>query len=95
MTTIKILTLQTVGSELFEDSESFLNELNDQEIDILQGAGLEIPQVTVTVAIGSKAGKGLIVSRNSFVNTKIYSGIKSTIKPLNRNASVVEINLDL
>ena len=37
MSSIKITDLTPVGSELFQDSESFLNELSDSEIAIVRG----------------------------------------------------------
>ncbi|AKG20536.1 hypothetical protein [Calothrix sp. 336/3] len=37
MSTIKISELYPVGSELFQDSESYLNELNDQEMLVMGG----------------------------------------------------------
>ena len=43
MSKIKISELHSAGSELFHDSESFLNELTDeQEIDSVLG-GFQIP----------------------------------------------------
>ena len=39
MAEIKITELRPAGSELFQDSESFLNELNDQEMSIVGGTG--------------------------------------------------------
>ncbi|NEO13640.1 MULTISPECIES: hypothetical protein [unclassified Moorena] len=40
MSTIKIAELRPAGSELFQDSESFLNELSDgQEMDMVLGGG--------------------------------------------------------
>ena len=38
MSVIKISELRPAGSELFQDSESFLNELNEQEMSIVGGA---------------------------------------------------------
>jgi hypothetical protein len=37
MANIKISELQPAGSELFQDSESFLQELNDREMDVFGG----------------------------------------------------------
>lgn len=48
MSSIKISELQPTGLELFQDSESFLNELNDQEIGGIKG-GQVVSQETVTV----------------------------------------------
>ena len=42
MASIKINNLQPAGAELFDDSESFLNELKSQELDIISGGSLDI-----------------------------------------------------
>lgn len=39
MATIKISDLASTGAELFHDSESFLNELTNQEINDVLGGG--------------------------------------------------------
>ncbi|MBD2676198.1 MULTISPECIES: hypothetical protein [Nostoc] len=49
MATIKIHDLSPAGSELFQDSESFLNELTDEELGV--HGGLRIASVTVTVTV--------------------------------------------
>jgi hypothetical protein len=54
MAVIKISELRPAGSELFQDSESFLNELNDQEMSTAIGGGTVgsvISQATVSVGI--------------------------------------------
>lgn len=48
MPNIKILELRQNGQELFEDDESFLLELTEQEIGIIQG-GLALSQVSYSV----------------------------------------------
>lgn len=37
MASIKINNLQPAGTDLFHDSESYLNELNNQELDVISG----------------------------------------------------------
>jgi|GEM_PF-3126992 len=37
MTTIKIDNLNSVGSEFFQDDESYLNELTNEELDAING----------------------------------------------------------
>jgi hypothetical protein len=37
MTTIKISDLHPTGSDLFHDSESYLNELTDDQLDLTHG----------------------------------------------------------
>ncbi|MBH8562111.1 hypothetical protein I8748_07970 [Nostoc sp. CENA67] len=39
MAEIKITELRPTGSELFEDSETFLKELNDDEMTVTLGGG--------------------------------------------------------
>jgi hypothetical protein len=39
MASIKLTELRPAGSELFNDSESFLNELNDQDMSTLLTSG--------------------------------------------------------
>ncbi len=41
MASIKLTELRPAGSELFNDSESFLNELNDQDMSTLLTGGGE------------------------------------------------------
>ena len=50
MASIKINNLQPAGSDLFSDSENYLNELNDQELDLVNG-GFFTPSITITVPI--------------------------------------------
>jgi lactobin A/cerein 7B family class IIb bacteriocin len=51
MATIKIANLNPVGSEFFNDSESYLDLLNDSELDSING-GLT-PVVIYTVAVNT------------------------------------------
>ncbi|MDZ7960240.1 MAG: hypothetical protein RMY34_20545 [Aulosira sp. DedQUE10] len=57
MASIKISELRPAGSELFQDSESFLNELNEKEISTAVGGGYYntvnsvLSQATVSVGI--------------------------------------------
>ncbi|NEO35936.1 MAG: hypothetical protein F6J90_06185 [Moorea sp. SIOASIH] len=51
MSNLKISELRSAGSELFHDSESFLNELTDQqEIDSVLG-GFHIPFSKLTITV--------------------------------------------
>ncbi|NJL63519.1 MAG: hypothetical protein HC903_18900 [Methylacidiphilales bacterium] len=52
MANIEISQLHPVGSELFQDSESFLNELNEQELGAMGGGSSEL--VTSAVYINTK-----------------------------------------
>ena len=49
MASIKINNLQPAGSDLFNDSESYLNELKDQELDVVNGGLVSIIPVTITI----------------------------------------------
>jgi len=54
MASIKISELRPAGSELFQDSESFLNELNDQqELSVLGGGTVVsvVSQLSLSVGI--------------------------------------------
>jgi hypothetical protein len=42
MATIKITNLYSTGSELFQDSESYLNEVTDEEMTLGGGFGFTI-----------------------------------------------------
>lgn len=50
MSSIRISSLSAIGSELFQDSESFLQDLQDYEIKTVTG-GLVISQVTVSIGV--------------------------------------------
>ncbi|MBW4617105.1 MAG: class IIb bacteriocin, lactobin A/cerein 7B family [Desmonostoc vinosum HA7617-LM4] len=60
MASINISNLQPVGSELFMDSESFMNELTEQELNGTNG-GLS-PIVIWGVAIASEYVIGAMVA---------------------------------
>jgi len=52
MANIKLHDLSPAGSELFQDSESFLNELNAEELNNINGGLLGITlTITVTITI--------------------------------------------
>jgi bacteriocin-like protein len=61
---IKISELRPVGSELFQDSESFLNELNEQEMSTIEGGKGNII-ITSAINIISQAS----ISQGISVNT--------------------------
>ncbi|AOX03663.1 hypothetical protein BJP34_33335 [Moorena producens PAL-8-15-08-1] len=69
MSSIKIAELRPAGSELFQDSESFLNELSDgQEMDMVLGGGRR-----------SKRSRGGNVNTvNTIFNTVINTTIINT-----------------
>lgn len=43
MSTIKISDLHPAGSDLFSDSESYMSELGDNELDIINGGAITTP----------------------------------------------------
>ncbi|MBC1236968.1 hypothetical protein VF14_33345 [Nostoc linckia z18] len=51
MATIKIHDLSPAGSDLFQDSESFLNELTDEELGVHGGRALASVSISVTVTV--------------------------------------------
>lgn len=51
MASIKIHDLNPAGSELFHDSESFLNELTDEELGVEGGLASVTVTVTLTVTV--------------------------------------------
>ncbi len=61
MANIEIKNLQLAGSELFQDSETFLNEMSDSEVWSVQG-GISIGTVSDPLASASSATLGDITS---------------------------------
>jgi hypothetical protein len=55
MATIKIVDLSPVGSEFFADSESYLNELTDDELNLTQGGSTPVCSVVTLVSMVSAA----------------------------------------
>jgi len=74
MASIKIFELSLAGTELFQDNESFLNELNDQESLMISGGDgsdvyiSNISQATVSVGISIKTFS--VVSQVKFGNQR-------------------------
>jgi predicted regulator of Ras-like GTPase activity (Roadblock/LC7/MglB family) len=60
MATIKISELRPVGAELFQDSESFLDELNSQEMTAIAGGDNNI----LSVVAGISVNLAIAVSQN-------------------------------
>lgn len=50
MATIKISDLHPTGSELFSDSESYMSELGDNELEIVNGGIWSTPVCSVVVS---------------------------------------------
>ena len=51
MASIKINNLQPAGSDLFNDSENYLNELSDRETGLVNGGCIIIRTITITITI--------------------------------------------
>ncbi|MCC3416504.1 MAG: hypothetical protein JGK24_15100 [Microcoleus sp. PH2017_29_MFU_D_A] len=49
MATIKIADLTPIGSEFFTDSESYLNELTDDELNMTKGGSSIWCSIAITV----------------------------------------------
>ncbi|OUL37311.1 hypothetical protein BV372_02630 [Nostoc sp. T09] len=67
MAVIKISELRPVGSELFQDSESFLNELNEKEALSLVGGAFTVVGVSLTAQTVVTAN-GNTINANTFTN---------------------------
>ncbi|MEG4183601.1 hypothetical protein QUA32_17730 [Microcoleus sp. Pol14D6] len=57
MATIKISDLHPTGSDLFQDSENYLNELTDDELDLTHGG------FSPAVSFVTRAVSGYVVSQ--------------------------------
>jgi hypothetical protein len=67
MAVIKISELRPAGSELFQDSESFLNELNDQEMSTAIGGGTVATVISqASVSVGVSIFTRSVVTQNTF-----------------------------
>jgi hypothetical protein len=74
MAFIKLHELRPAGSELFQDSESYLNELNEQEIANTFGGGgsdLNISAISqVSLSVGISIDTATVVSQ---VKSDVYA----------------------
>lgn len=57
MASIKVADLRPIGSDLFSDSQSFLNEISEEELGI-EGGGTPLSFVIVSVTIAASYIKG-------------------------------------
>ena len=83
MAQLKITELNPAGSELFQDSENFLEELSDRELNLMAG-GMDINSVVTqnSASVGS-------------IQTATVVGISQTnvtVQISNVNASNVNVN---
>ena len=51
MALIKINNLQPAGTDLFNDSENYLNELSNQELELVNGGKSIISSITIPIII--------------------------------------------
>lgn len=72
MSTIKIFDLRPAGSELFHDSESFLNELTEEQMYVIEG-GRRLISVGV---INVNASNNI---QASFIANTVFSANGNTI----------------
>jgi hypothetical protein len=63
---IKISELRPVGSELFQDSESYLNELNEEEMQILGGKAKNKFVITTVIEVVSQLSQSQGISLATF-----------------------------
>ena len=61
MASIKINNLQLAGADLFNDSESYLNELNESELSFTNGGSSPLC-VTLGITIGTNISIGITAS---------------------------------
>ena len=67
MASIKISELRPAGSELFQDSESFLNELSEREMGSLEGGALTVVGVSLSAQTVVTAN-GNTINANTLTN---------------------------
>jgi hypothetical protein len=70
MPTIKISDLHPTGSELFHDSESYMNELGDGDLDIINGGF--ISAIVASAARVSRAASGAAVRASKAAGEAVY-----------------------
>lgn len=77
MPIIKIYELPPVGSELFQDSESYLHELSNQDIELIAGSGrnILITSVIQSVAVNSQVtiSQGISIQSISLVTNSLVT----------------------
>ncbi|KYC38060.1 hypothetical protein WA1_37535 [Scytonema hofmannii PCC 7110] len=78
MSNIEIKNLQLAGSELFQDSESYLNEMSDREVWSVQG-GLTLDTLVFTLpATISDPLAGATVGTLSMITGGTLAGLSLT-----------------
>ncbi|MDM9585308.1 MULTISPECIES: hypothetical protein [unclassified Nostoc] len=74
MASIKISELRPAGSELFQDSESFLQELGAQEMGITGGATAAITLTLINNSVIVRTIIGNTANANTFGNVNTVVG---------------------
>ena len=69
MAVIKISELSPAGSELFQDSESFLNDLSEREVGAIEGARGFVFSAGVSAAISITAQVNSVNANSNNANT--------------------------
>jgi hypothetical protein len=93
MPTIKIDDLRPTGAELFSDSESYMNELGDGELELNYGGATPTIVVSISARVAAKSSmRCLNVSikatkwrphQNTPISPAVVSGIKKLSNPFN------------
>ena len=91
MPTIKIDDLHPTGAELFSDSESYLNELGDGELDLING-GTGSPLISRSVAWSKKTGKAI---KDSYDATRRFAKnayVKAVVRSVEIANAVIQVS---
>ena len=71
MAEIKLSNLNPAGSELLQDSESFLNELNEQEMGDIVGGSIRFRLVNITGTVATDIGNTVNANTEGNINTVV------------------------
>ena len=71
MAEIKLSNLNPAGSELLQDSESFLNELNEQEMGDIVGGSRSFTIVNITGTVATEIGNTVNANTAGNINTVV------------------------
>jgi hypothetical protein len=74
MAIIKISELRPAGSELFQDSESFMNELTERDIAGVEGGGfLKNGSIGITISAQTVVGNTVNANTKGNINTVVIA----------------------
>ncbi|GAB4177894.1 MAG: hypothetical protein Fur006_09890 [Coleofasciculaceae cyanobacterium] len=74
MPTIKIDDLHPTGAELFSDSESYMNELGESELDLIVGGRTTPVCKAISRSVVEASRKSVEVSRRGIEASRRHSG---------------------